>query len=228
MDMTSNKTLLRLFILLGIFIVLPICADYPREYSAEAIQAKVVDAKTKKPLEGVIVTANWQLESGNVGGVIYVGQMMVMETVTDKDGKFTFPAWGPKPLKKGLLLNHDPQLLLFKPGYRYLSLQNTFEDKMYLKPVRRSEWDGKMIELKPFKGMMEEWANQLGFLITSLRFVEDDCNWKKTPRIILALDGEKERLRKAGIIRTFYSISYLPTDEKKCGSPQEFFRGYQP
>lgn len=220
-------------VLLGTASALPACAT-PLTYSAEPIEAKVIDAETKQPLEGVIVTANWELRGGpSPGGSTAVGQLMVMETVTDKNGRFHFPAWGPKlrpPLTE--LHNHDPQLLLFKSGYRYAELANEprymYQPETILEPVRRSDWNGKMIEMKPFRGSLEEWARHLGFLMTSLRFVEENCNWKKTPRIILALDPEKERLRKSGIIRTFYSVSYLPTNEKVCGSPQEFFRSYQP
>ncbi|NIR44012.1 MAG: hypothetical protein GWN83_08465, partial [Gemmatimonadetes bacterium] len=56
-------------------------ACYPITYSAEEIEARVVDAGTKEPLEGVIVTANWQLVGGWEGHTPK-GQMKVMETVT--------------------------------------------------------------------------------------------------------------------------------------------------
>lgn len=211
---------------------LPACAALT--YSAEPIEAWVVDAETQRPLEGVVVVAHWELRGGpSPGGSTPVGQLMVMEAVTDKNGRFHFPAWGPK-LRPALteLHNHDPHLILFKSSYRYAGLANEMRyisrPETILEPVRRSDWNGKTIELKPFKGTVEEWARHLGFLMTSLRFVEENCNWKKTPRIILALDSEKELLKKSGIIRTFYSISYLPTNEKECGSPQEFFRTYQP
>ncbi len=239
--MVFNKTLLRFFILIGIFTTLPACSDYPRAYSAEAIQAKVIDAKTKNPLEGVIITANWQLESGNVGGVTYVGQMMVMETVTDKDGKFYFPAWGPKPLKKGLLLNHDPQLLLFKPGYRYLALYNTFEDKMYLKPVRHSEWNGKTIEMKRFEGNLEQYASNIYNLDRDLEFARyglmgtlEDCEWKKVPQMLVALDRMSQYFDSKGVklpgwrggarIRKVTDVG----NQGQCGSANDFFRSYLP
>lgn len=54
----------------------PACAT-PIRYSAEPIEAWVVDAETKQPLDGVVVTANWQLKEGTFGGSVQVGQLMV-------------------------------------------------------------------------------------------------------------------------------------------------------
>ena len=93
--MMLTERLLKILFVLGTLMALPACAG-PLTYSAEAIEAKVIDADTKKPLDGVVVTANWQLEEGTLGGNVQAGQLMVMEAVTGKDGKFAFPGWGPK------------------------------------------------------------------------------------------------------------------------------------
>jgi len=200
--------------------------------AAEPIEAHIVDAETKQPLEGVIVTANWQLEEGTFGGNVQVGQLVVMEAVTNKDGKFRFPGWGPKTVWKGHLVSDDPQLLLFKSGYEYKRLYNHVSMPAYrehvLKPVRRSDWNGKTIALKRFRGTMKEYVRHLSFFMTDLRFIEDNCHWKQTPRMILELQQQSESFRAAGIITAIYSVDYLPTVKAKCGSPQEFFRSYRP
>ena len=213
--------------LLSVFGTLPACAS-PLTYSAEPIEARVVDAETKKPIEGVIVTANWQLFHSTVGGRVPGSQLMVAEAMTDKDGRFAFPAWGPKVALSGYLDNQDPQLLLFKPGYEYLGLQNPTLSTTDHSAVRRSMWNGKTIELKRFKATAEEYARHLSFLMTDLRFIEDDCHWKTTPRMIFALQKQSEIFKASGITRTFYSVDYLPTNETKCGSPKEFFRSFKP
>src|SRR6266849_1854255 len=94
----KRSPLARIFALICL-LPLQACAT---TYSAEPIEAWVVDADSGQPIEGVVVTANWELEIGTLGGNIPVGQIMVMETVTDQKGRFYFPAWGPKavPLKK--------------------------------------------------------------------------------------------------------------------------------
>ena len=52
---------LRYLLLMLLLLPLQSCAFY---YSAAPIEAWVVDAETGKPLEGVIVSANWQLKAG--------------------------------------------------------------------------------------------------------------------------------------------------------------------
>lgn len=219
---------------------LPACAadEYPATYAAEAIEARVVDADTKQPLEGVIVTANWELVGGFEGNTP-VGQMKVLETVTGKDGKFTFPAWGPEPRKKGYLRNRDPQLLLFKPGYEYQRHTNEVSSKPNMASLRRSDWNGKTVELKPFKGTIEAYENQFESLNRDLeRFAVDkpeECGWKKIPDMVRAMNRERKRLVAQGINpHTLSSLDkeLLMNDEyytKKggCGSPKAFFEDLQ-
>ncbi|MCF6199453.1 MAG: hypothetical protein L3J67_08665 [Hyphomicrobiaceae bacterium] len=59
-------------------------------YSAEPIEGWVIDADTKKPIEGVIVVANWQLHKSTIGGRIPAAHLNIMETLTDKNGRFFF------------------------------------------------------------------------------------------------------------------------------------------
>lgn len=218
-----------LCVLLGALATQSACSDVPKQYSAEAIEARVVDAETKKPLEGVVVTANWQLEEGTLGGNRSAGQLMVMETVTDKNGRFTFPAWGPKWLWKGFLVNADPKLLLFKSGYEYRELYNEYSSapELRTRKLRYSDWNGKTIELKRFKGTMEEYVRHLSFLMTGLSFIEDDCQWKKTPKMLMALQKQADAFKASGIVTAIYSVDYMPTNEKKCGSVKEYFRRHQ-
>ncbi len=205
---------------------------YPSKYSAEAIEARVIDAETKRPLEGVIVTANWELEEGTLGGNVPVGQLMVMEAVTDKSGRFYLPAWGPKRPPKGGLRNKDPQLLLFKSGYHFRRLDNEFRDYMYEEPVHRSEWNGKTIEMKPFRGTIEEYANHLSFLNTSLESIlSEECGWKEIPQMIIAIDRQAKIFQKRGIygLPSIKSLEVRYTNFKaRCGSVVDFFKSYQP
>lgn len=217
----------------------------PSHYSAEAVSAKVIDADTKKPIEEVIVVAHWQLYYSTVGGRVPVGQLMVLETVTGKDGSFSFPAWGPKKAPKHktqiddnwigniplftpdtYLDDLDPALILFKPGYQYRGLQNPTRSYIDHSPVRRSMWDGRTIEMKPFKGTMEKWAGHLSFLHTSIRSILSDgqCEWKKIPRMVVAIDKQEKLFRAKNIYSPLYSVDDLPNG--KCGSPKTFLREF--
>ena len=155
-------------------------------YSADPIEAWVVDALTKAPLEGVVVTANWQLTGGFEGGYPK-GQMLVMETVTDKSGRFYFPAWGPKVhLGEGKLRETQPQLLLFKSGYQYRRLYNEARsDEIY---AGKSEWSGKVIGMNEFTGSSADWFASLQQVVPSYDRPEDA---KKSPMLRAILAEER-------------------------------------
>jgi len=213
---------------LGLAMILPACVGFVfGVYSAEPIEAGVVDAETKQPIAGVIVTANWQLEEGTMGGNVPVGQLMVLETVTDKDGVFRFPAWGSKSAPKGHLVIHDPQLLLFKPGYEYRRLLNTFTADYNKGMRRRSEWSGRTIEMKPFKGAVGEYADRLSFLGTSLRFAYDGerCEWRQVPRMLAAVHKEKVNFRAKGVFSSLQLATGV-SNQAKCGPAETFFAEY--
>lgn len=220
-------------------ICLPACAGYPPlTYTADPIAAKVIDADTKQSLEGVVVVAHWELERGTVGGNVPVSQLMVMETVTDKDGRFTFPGWGPKTVWDSFLVDKAPQLLLFRSSYDHRVLRNEYNSsrELRIKPIRRSEWSGKTIELKPFKGTAEEYAEHVHALDNDLEFARygEDCEWKKIPRMLVALHRMSEYFDSQGVKLQGWQIGARirkVTDvgnEKQCGSPQEYFKTYQP
>lgn len=222
----------RNFLFLFLLLITPLfgCAI---TYSANPITARVVDAETKEPIEKVIVVAHWQLKGGMEGGN-EVGQVMVLETETDKNGQFYFPGWGPKLRSlSGTLKDESPAILLFKNGYRYRGLSNEINKKtLYgdLDVPLKSDWDGKTIEVEKFKGTVEEYVRHVSSFSGNLRFVEDNCQWKIVPRMILELQKQLDVFKAAGIVTGFYSVDYLPMnkeDEAKCGSPKEFFKEYQ-
>lgn len=219
--------------LLGIVMMLQMnftgCASMVLGFSAEPITATIVDAETKQPLKDVIVVAHWQLvEGGFLDSSVPAGELMVMETVTDKNGVFHFPEWGPKYEIMGRMKNEDPEIIIFKPGYVFKVLANEWistEIRDY-RALRSSDWDGKTIELEQFEGSDKEYANKLSSMTIYMRYVENNCDWKRTPKIILALTDEQRLLQSKGIDRTLYSVNYLPTNEKVCGSVADYFRKY--
>lgn len=122
-------------------------------YSAEPVQAWVVDKQTQRPIEGVIVVANWNLRWGFEGGSSL--DMKILEASTDAAGRFVISGWGPEPLPRqagfgARLKNEDPGLMLFHPSYKVRFLENSRPiDELggFGPAVRKSEWTGKKIEL---------------------------------------------------------------------------------
>jgi len=174
---------------LAALLILPGCTYnvIPRSYSAESIEAWVVDEATGKPLEGVIVVAHWPLEVERHDS--WVGELQIMETVTDKNGRFFFPAWGPKYAKRGHLTYLDPAIYLYKDGYRWKALTNNFTTAVSYKESRSSKWNQETVSLQAFMGSTEKYASHLGDLSNFLNFLYkgEYCFWRQAPRILLAL-----------------------------------------
>lgn len=233
-------SIIRLLGVVTFIVMLPACATlagHPLTYSAEAIKGWVVNAETKQPLEGVIVTANWELS--NAFGAP-VGQMMAMESVTDASGRFYFPAWGPKfRPPNAIIKDQDPQLVLFKSGYDFVRLQNPV-GPLNKDSLRRSAWNGKTIELEPFEDYLIKWnervntsayAQRLKFLKGSFSWAysDDICELKKIPRMTVALYLQKQRFREQQIYNTLPVIDYIFDKEfnDPCGL-QKTLRSYLP
>ena len=229
--------------LIGAVYSLSACVT-PITYSAEPMEAWIVDADTGKPIEGAVVVADWVLEGGI--HVDRVGDLKILETTTDKAGRFLFPSWGPiRHWGLSRLTYMDPELTIFKSGYEYRRLANpttkeAIEGKPY--PVRRSQWSGKTIELKRFVGTVKEYASRFHDLNSGLEQIvsknPEDCNWKKLPIAIIATESERKNILALALQQnelnphTVGSIYqeivrnddwYTKKGRYGCGSPKEFF-----
>lgn len=218
--------------LVGFLFLQASCTIFPNKYSAKEIEAWVIDEETGAPLEGVIVVAAWELKGGlELGNP--VGNANLMETVTDKNGRFYFPAWGPV-WKKGALLFNDPNLYFFKSGYEYERLSNkiVFSDlETGRGSVRSSDWHSKTIKLKRFQGSLQEYAEQLSFLNTSIESVvgtfrkNAGCEWIKMPKMLAEIFRLESFLAKKDMYNPLMRIDRLPINEQ-CNSPRTFFKEY--
>jgi hypothetical protein len=157
----------------------------------------VVDADTGAPIEGAVVTANWQLVAfGFDTGGRKQGQLEVMETVTDRNGRFYFPGFTKINLSGNALREEDPQILVFKPQYRYLRAANHYpigqEDSQGT--YRKSPIVGRTIEMRKADPDIQKYAFELGFLTGALAYIVDSGGTNRIPRTIRALGCERQRL----------------------------------
>ena len=209
-------------------------------YSAEVIDAQIVDAKTNQPLEGVIVVAHWEVSRvvptfvpimpfGNDPRGPF--QLQIMETVTDANGRFHFPAWGPLPVPPlAALGDRDPHLIFFKEGYVPWSTSNghptTFDYSA--SSTRSSELNGTTIKLKKFEGDLQAYAAQLGKLSVPLDFArnyrDDTCNWKRIPRMLGTVIKIKRLFREKLIYSDLPNLDSIRQDG--CGSAEEWLKDY--
>jgi hypothetical protein len=212
--------------------LLPVAAcAFPVSYSAKEMNARVVDAETGAPLEGVNVVAHWVLSFGLEGGGMR--DLELMEAVTDREGKFHFPAWGPKRVPKDLpsearMKNQDPEIILFKSGYFPLGVSNEAKGPQPGPgaPVRASEWDGRTLQLKKFAGRPDIYGSIVSGVLTGVTY--SGCEWKRIPRMLVALDREAQALQRENVTNNLPTIAKIRTwsQGQGCGSVEEFFREY--
>ncbi|SRR5712691_8041501 len=247
--LTNVLTPFRSVIWLAPFVAalsLPACATADT-YSAKSIAATVVDGDTGEPLEGVNVIARWMLEEKRMG--FSVGDLDLMETVTDKNGKFLFRAWEGKapPTRTTLsdtstvqyetrLSSGSPELIFFKVGYKptrvgnYNYLSPELRDQ-YHTWERSSDWSGKIIKMEKFKGSLENYSSLANGTLSGLGN-RIECAWKKIPFLLTALLREKERLEREGVRWPRNSLSSIERMQQQfdnygnCGSAKEFLKEY--
>lgn len=180
----------------------------PAFYSAKEIRARVVDAETDQPIEGAIVVAVWELDPISGEGP----RLQVAEVLTDAQGQFFFPGWGPKPRPPLTEFGtKSPYLLIFKRGYVPVRLHNARKSEFTRlraltnltaaqisyragwqgdpeDAVQESLWDGMAIRIERFRGTPDEWIRQL-------KGISIFAGWRDVRRMKLfyqALSAERE------------------------------------
>jgi hypothetical protein len=115
----------------------------PLKYTALPITATVIDEATGRPVEGAVVAARWRVKK-TLGYPLY---MHVAETKTGPDGVFHFEGWGPewRPAFSAFQ-DEDPNILIYKPGYRAGGGTNYQANVRAMTVVKR---DGEKIVLAP-------------------------------------------------------------------------------
>ena len=202
-------------------------------YYAESIEGNVVDAKTGKPIEGTLLVAHWELKGGIEGGTP-IRELQILEAVTDANGRYFLPSWGPRFALFGQLRSASPEIFVFKTGYKFRALYNEWHSGL---DTTRSAWNRKTIALEPFTGTLAEYAEHLSSLSSGLEnagFNIGDqsgewCGWRLFPRMLRALDELEARLRasdvRRGTVVSFLRANETQIREKGCGSVAEFFSG---
>lgn len=216
--------------LLLLFAASAICA-MPFTYSAGPTEGTVIAAETKKPVVGAVVIAIWDLEGGMEGGN-RIATLKVAEAVTDGDGHYRIPGWGPVPRPpKGILDSYDPAILIFKSGYLPRQLLNDTSGtpgKRMLLEVHDSIWNGKTVALAKYDGDLKLYSRKVDFILESLQYVMTgkDCSWKQIPKTFRALEEERKREIAAGIKPSFGPPARFPMARQECAPIDEFKEAY--
>ena len=223
--LSSSPTLLRVTGAIVASLSLVSCA---LTYQIAHIEAWVVDAETGAPIEGAVVTANWELVKGSLDGPRYFGQLEVKETVTDKNGQFHFDGFTKEDSSGAELRESDPQILIFKAGYEFQRFVNDYRDGgAGMKSLERTAAvDGKTVRLRRLPETLENRSTVYRGLDLRLRGVVEDCHWKKIPNAIRVMDDEYRRLTSS-FPNVFFDLirkGTLDSYREKCGPTNEIFK----
>jgi hypothetical protein len=210
------NSLLKILGGLSIAVGIAACEGSPY-YTSDPIEAWVVDAETGKPIEGAVVTAYWQLVAfGLDTGGRRLRQLEVMETETDKNGRFFLPGFTKlNPTMDGLR-EEDPHILIFKSGYEYSGFTSRYPmANSSPGPHRHSKADGETFRLKPAGPDLAKYAFHLGFLDTDLSAILYSGNGREIPRMIVALNCERLRLKRIDPSIVIH-VPHDPSVDVKC------------
>jgi len=244
----------RLTIFFGLLILYSIATgNLPiwRLYKAAPIEGSVIDAKTRQPLSGVVVVANWHLKRTALHGTTNLGALWLAETVTDENGHYSIPGQSLTLAPAFSWFGYSgPYLYFFKPSYMPLIKNNpqngawSAADKNY---YRTSVWDGATIELaRPSSHYIKVWGGPERARFISVQLFAGDlkrdilyrenCEWEKIPKMIVALDKdlldlEKEGYRERGIVKpSIFSIKRglaSARSDNHCSDPEKIIGAYQ-
>jgi hypothetical protein len=171
----------------------------PYAYSAAPIAGRVVDAQSGRAIPGAVVMAIWELRKGfGMETSITAGSLKVMEVLTDGEGRYKLPAWGPLRRPMGTYLGPDaPRLIVFKEDYVSFSRANDYDgtgDDRRRNEIQNSSWDGETIRLTAFNGSLEQYYGILLKVYLDLSAVFDPtfgagpCDWTNIPEMVKRFD----------------------------------------
>lgn len=192
-------------------------------YNMQGMDGMVVDKATKQPIEGVMVVEAWGFGGGFEGHTI--GYLPLREAVTDSNGRYAFTARGTEKVSKGFLTEQSPWLIYFKPNYIFISKNNRFLPERRFEYRRRSDWDGKSIELERFEGSPQAWAKELERFSSVLGDLSSNgqCALVAVPHTLWILYQEHNRMLKQGVLAKV-AIGALHRRKRlsECPSSEEF------
>jgi hypothetical protein len=165
----------------------------PWSYIAKPIEGRVVDKDTGQPITGAVVVAQWILATPPDGEE--KDYFIVIETMTDAEGKYRIPGWGPESRPRSRWLDkYDPALEVFKPGYWPEGLANRPEGLVGAPGINKDKseayWNIREIRL-PYKtgeeiGLKEQFPFEISdekIPMTKEKWAEEvasvqnDVNW---------------------------------------------------
>lgn len=232
----SGRNPLLLIILSTGLLILSACTQ--SFYTSSSIRGVVYDNETKKPVEGAILVAYWEIIDTDImgHGPHTRGYLEIDEAITDGNGEYFFPGWPPKFISTPLIDTDflydrmmsykSPLIFVYKPGYIHKTVSQTSVRGPY-KSLGQSHFlgsdrtkkkifleRGEIDDRRVLKYMFDQ-INDRVHRPSDPSYI--DCPFKKLPLFhAIAIKYDEANLDKE------YSQSVGAYGKKNCGS----FRGY--
>ena len=217
-------SLARMLLLLPL-LLMGACAASPNlPVRISTTEGTVVDAETKAPLAGVVVQLHLPAVYMKRNEKAETCDIPIAETATDAQGHFVLEG---KTHYCGeaenMYFTQGGSINLYKPGYFPRSLYNRdgrIMDRIYWPDSWWSDWDGKVIELKPMhwrEWSKEEWEENIksewnvdrhGRIYvydSSMLLLPEGCEWKDRPQDVV--ETIQYNMRKAAMFPNIYHVS---------------------
>ncbi len=206
------------------------CTSLPHIYSGESVYGWVIDSETKQPIKDVIVVERWELEGGFHSD--HTANIHIAETVTDENGYYSFPDWGPRLTIDGTMSESSPRLVFYKFGYDDVSLSNRVSGN--LNPNNTiSEHTDKKIELAKFNGTPKEYydaVDSIEYILKISHYRSSfDCMWTKIPRFTaeaVYLNEYISSQRSTYARKTYPSMFLNNLADPGCENPKQILKDY--
>jgi hypothetical protein len=212
-------------VLIAVGLSSSVCRAQSLVYSSKELHGQVVETETGQSVEGAVVVASWLLSPTIWGHEQYHKRLHIVETVTDAEGRFVIPAWGPKLLPPLTALDEtNPRLAVFKSEYRPKFLSNKNKQTT---TTLDADWNGQVVQLARFQSTTEEEARYIEAFYDELSRGHDDLlrDWKNYPRATLAVYRESQRLRSRGLKPGYFAL--VPNIERLNKADRELLRRYE-
>ncbi|GFE59365.1 carboxypeptidase-like regulatory domain-containing protein [Geobacter sp. AOG1] len=134
-----------LLILLFMMVYSTTCHASWLIYYKPEYHGRVIDIDTGQPIEGAVVVAKYQKETLAPPVEPKSSVIHVKETLTDKDGRFTFPSY--TTIIQPFSWSYDVSFLIFKPGYLcygWSVLEDMFSGKDNTVVERNPIWNKRL------------------------------------------------------------------------------------
>ncbi len=173
---------------------------FPIVWYSPAIRARVV-TQAGTPVAGAVVVGSWNIEGAMNGATR--GQLALAEVLTDHEGWFRIPAWGPRFTWSGSVRETDPTVRIFHPNFSPLILRNAVVGMRPAPRIIHFRYQDQNLVLQPLLPSAVERQAALDNVVRSLIWVlrpptAKRCYVQKIPLLIEELLHAQQRLEAEG------------------------------